>query len=495
MIHQIFENIVNQENVRQNLSKLRQALKDGTNKHALLYCIGSRHQVLIDLLESSDSKTRKNAALLMGDLGVDVYLQPLFEAYEKEDTLFVRSAYLTALKEYDYRPYLAKLKEHLDELTTNEIPEESKKHILEEIRLLNELVIMMEGIKTHKFVGYEETSQLVLLTNRNHKNITLEQLEGMPAKSFNAGVIVKCKNLNDILKIRTYQEMLFMVEGMLTCPANAEEAAKMIVKSNFIPFLEKRHEGAAPFYFRVELKSKMELDKKSVFTKKLSSEIEQLSKRKLINSTSNYEVELRLIENKEGNFNVLVKLFTINDDRFSYRKNVIATSMKPVNAALTVELVKEYLKEDAQVLDPFCGVGTLLIERSKAVPAKTMYGIDIFGEAITKARENTVRAHQNVNYINRDYFDFVHDYLFDEIITDMPTVTGRKTENEISSLYSSFFSKSLEHLKDDGVVIMYSHNRELVRRMAPTKGFRILEEYEISMKEGTYVFVLKKKNV
>ena len=54
---------------------------------------------------------------------------------------------------------------------------------------------------------------------------------------------------------------------------------------------------------------------------------------------------------------------------------------------------------------------------------------------------------------------------------------------------------NLRYLIDDGVVIMYSHNRELVRRMAPTKGFRILEEYEISMKEGTYVFVLKKKNV
>ena len=224
MIHQIFENIVNQENVRQNLSKLRQALKDGTNKHALLYCIGSRHQVLIDLLESSDSKTRKNAALLMGDLGVEVYLQPLFEAYEKEETLFVRSAYLTALKEYDYRPYLGKLKEQLSALTAKEIPEESKKHILEEIRLLNELVIMMEGIQPHKFVGYEETSQLVLLTNRNHKNITFEQLDGMPAKSFNAGVFVKCKNLNDILKIRTYQEMRFMVGGILTCPAKAAEA-------------------------------------------------------------------------------------------------------------------------------------------------------------------------------------------------------------------------------------------------------------------------------
>jgi len=448
MIHQIFDSIVNNENVRQNLSKLRQALKEGTNKHALLYCINSRYQVLIDLLENEDAKTRKNVALLMGDLGVEVFLEPLYRAYRNENTLFVKGAYLTALKEFDYRAYLPELKADLKKLTESEISVENKKHITEQIRLLNELVIMMEGIKTHKFTGQEETSQLVLLTNRNHKDITLNQLEGMPVKTFNAGVIVKCTDFERVQAIRTYQEMLFVVEGLSSLPMDADKAAKLVVNSRLIPYLEQRHEGKAPFYFRVEVKSRMDMEKKSSFAKKLCSEIEQLSNRQLINSTSSYEVELRLIENKEGNFNVLVKLYTIKDSRFNYRKNVIATSMKPVNAALTVELVKDYLKEEAQVLDPFCGVGTLLIERNKLVRANTMYGIDIFGEAIEKARENTERARQIIHYINRDFMDFEHEYLFDEIITDMPAVTGRKNEREIEELYQSFFVKAKQHLKE-----------------------------------------------
>ena len=62
----------------------------------------------------------------------------------------------------------------------------------------------------------------------------------------------------------------------------------------------------------------------------------------------------------------------------------------------------------------------MLIERDRLVPAREMYGIDIFGEAIVKARENTQAAGTRVWYINRDFFDFTHDYKFDEIITDMP---------------------------------------------------------------------------
>ena len=101
----------------------------------------------------------------------------------------------------------------------------------------------------------------------------------------------------------------------------------------------------------------------------MSAELERLTRRRLINSPSDYEIELRLIENKTGRLNVLVKYNTINDTRFAYRKESVAASIKPVNAALFVELAKDYMIPDAQVLDPFCGVGTMLIERQMKVKA------------------------------------------------------------------------------------------------------------------------------
>ena len=88
----------------------------------------------------------------------------------------------------------------------------------------------------------------------------------------------------------------------------------------------------------------MEAEQKGKFLRQLSAEIETLTKHKLVNSTSDYELEIRMIENKEGRLNLLVKLFTLADERFSYRKEAVAASIRPVNAALTMELAKEYLK-------------------------------------------------------------------------------------------------------------------------------------------------------
>jgi len=233
------------------------------------------------------------------------------------------------------------------------------------------------------------------------------------------------------------------------------------------------------------------LDKKSVFAKKLGTEITRLSNQKLINSASNYEFELRLIENKEGNLNVLVKLYTLKDERFLYRKNVIAASIQPVNAAFVAELAKEYMKEDAQVLDPFCGVGTMLIERNYLVPANTMYGLDIYADAVCKGKENAKEAHTIIHYINRDFFDFQHEYLFDEIFTNMPRAIGNKEEDEIFNIYRRFFKKASEHLKYGGVIIMYTHNRDYVKKLAGKNSYRMEAEYEISKKEGAYLMVIR----
>lgn len=111
----------------------------------------------------------------------------------------------------------------------------------------------------------------------------------------------------------------------------------------------------------------MSLSERSKFAKKVASKLEELTAHKLRNSTSHYEFEIRMIEGKSGDYYLLVKLNTIVDRRFSYREEFIPTSIKPVNAALLVELAKDYMIPDAQILDPFCGVGTMLIERQKVV--------------------------------------------------------------------------------------------------------------------------------
>ena len=196
----------------------------------------------------------------------------------------------------------------------------------------------------------------------------------------------------------------------------------------------------------------------------------------MINTTSDYEFEIRMVENKDGKFNVMVKLFTMEDKRFDYRKEVVASSIHPVNAALLVQLAKEYMMEDARVLDPFCGVGTMLIERQKKVKADTSYGLDIFEEAILKARKNAQEARQKIHYVNRDCFTFTHEYLFDEIFTNMPFVQGRKTALEIHGIYESFFETARKLIRTGGIIILYTHDKTYVDKLSYKAGFDILKK-------------------
>ncbi|MDF2594651.1 MAG: methylase [Clostridia bacterium] len=492
MIRDIYQNIVQEQEVRKHLIALRKELKEGANKKAFLYQLGGDYTLLYKLLEDDDAKIRKNIALIMGELAVPEFMAPLYAAYQKEDKLFVKSDYLTAIRQFDYHGLLQAFKERLAFLTNQVFEETSIKHIDEEIRILTDMLLKVEKPKMHQFCGYEQLSDLILLTNRDHKEVTLSQIKHGQSKVFNAGVVVKTRDLREIMSIRTYSEILFHLKNAGVVEDNPKSAAATLCEGGVLDFLNERHKGNSPYYFRIEIKSKMPLDKKSAFAKKLGSEIERLSERALINSTSNYELEIRLIENKEGLFNVLIKLYTIEDERFKYRKGAVAASITPVNAALVAALSKEYLKDGGQVLDPFCGVGTMLIERNKLVPAKPMYGLDTFGEAIDKAIVNAKIDDTVIHFINRDFFDFKHDYLFDEIITNMPAQIGRKTAGEIEHLYHQFFKKALEVLKDEAIIVMYTRNREwVVENVSNKKEYTVLKEYEISRKEEAYVYIIQ----
>ena len=494
MLRAIYEEIQSGQDIRKNLIELKKLLKEESNRIAFIYYLAGDYNLFYQLIEDEDAKVRKNMALIMGELGDQAFMIPLYEAYQKEDKLFVKPDYLTALSKLDYRELLEDLKKRLIVLTTDSFEETSMKHINEEIKLLTNMILDIEGTKGHRFIGYNELSDLILLTNRDHQEITANQITQGIKKVFNAGVMVRTKDLGEVLKIRTYSELLFRLKNIAEVEMEPTKAAEAIYEGGLLEFLTQRHEGEVPYYFRLEIKTKMPLDKKSVFAKKMALALESVSNRVLINSTSNYEVEIRLVENKEGKFNVLLKLYTIKDERFSYRKHAVAASIQPVTAALVARLAESYLKEDAQVLDPFCGVGTMLIERNKLVAANPMYGIDTFGEAIDKAILNTRAEGSEINFINRDFFDFTHNYLFDEIFTNMPTRGGRRTEEEMVMLYKQFFNKALKVLKDEAILVMYTRDKHLVLdEVYRRTEYKILEEYVISKKEDAYLYIMQVK--
>ena len=218
--------------------------------------------------------------------------------------------------------------------------------------------------------------------------------------------------------------------------------------------MEQLHkEEDSQFYFRITSK---ELD-----VAKIGAKLEAISGGRLVNSASDYEVEIKLITGKEDKVLAFLKLHTFGDHRFNYRVKHVAASIHPSDAALIVELAKDYMKKGATVMDPFCGVGTMLIERHKNVPARHMYGTDTFAEAIDGGRNNAKMARVDINFINRDYFDFTLDHEVDEIITNVPVFRERE---EADSFYGRFFKKTEAILKKGGIIILYSGEKNIIKK-------------------------------
>ncbi len=497
MLRESFLSIKEGNEVKENLLEIKNLLKDKAkgikSKDALLLMLDGDFSLFTDLLLSEDPKIRKNSTYILGCLGVQENLPVIYDSYINDKTLYNKATYVEAIKKHDFSEYRDRLRERYIELTSMKINDDEKKHYLDEMKELKSIF----GTGKTEFKGYGITNEVILTTNRNFKNITAEQLGPIPHKDFPAGVICKTKNIRSIIPIRTYEEMLFIPENVKFINPDVRKAAEELIDGKLTEYIFDRIGFAGDkdvdntglkVKFRIDLRAK-ELDDAD-FSKKLANELEVKSGFRLLNSPSDYDIEIRLVENSKKMLNVLVKFSILKDVRFTYRKETLAVSVKPYIAATLMALAAPYFRRNAAVLDPFCGTGTMMIEREIASNARLFYGIDIFGEAIDKAKINAKLAGimKKTEFITRDFFDFVHDYKFDEIVTNMPFVTANKSEKDIESIYERFFVKADEYLEKNGVIIMYSRNPSFVARYGTA--FEVKEEFEISKFENSYLFIL-----
>lgn len=305
------------------------------------------------------------------------------------------------------------------------------------------------------------------------------------------GVQVVGGNIREAINIRTFRELLFTLRCEKNLPPQPSVIAKELAKSNLTRLIGSLHDGEAPFYFRLEIRGDMPLEKKSAFAKKLAAEIEQRTKHFLVNSTEHYEIELRLVQNRNGGFYPCVKLLTIPMKRFAYRKYTTSASMHPSLAALLAELASNWLTDHARVLDAFCGTGTLLMERIYALPVRTAYALDIFSEAIQGARENAGIAHMNINFVQRSFFEFTHEMKFHEIWADLP-VRGKKTKEEQDAFYCRFFQKVQELLFERGRIFLFCNENGMVKKyLRLHDALHLKQEFCIREKDGAYFYIIQ----
>lgn len=479
---QYLDNIRNGREVRESLASLCGLLRtagdfalSAADAEALV--VSAR-----DLLTSDDPKIRKNAAKLLGILkGVPetgyssdtlVFFEIsdketvdcLVEAYRGEQTRFVRSAYLEALRGRDISAHVDYLKEKLSALRETPVTDENRKHINEEIAALQRLLgDGEEAPQSHRFAGYGADNTILFVVNPFYREMFAESLGGMRKKVVNGGVVVRTSKLTEILTNRIWREAVFRVPDALTVPCDPYEAAVVLAGETVGEYIASRLRGEGPVRYRIDYRCRDE-SAKNKFIKRISQETDRLSGGKLRNEPGDYEVTFRISETEAGMCRLGILFAGLRDDRFAYRKETVAGSLHPTDAAAVIEAAKPYLTDNAQLLDPFCGAGTMIAERLKAGKVRSAFGVDTFGQAIEKARVN-VKA-SNAWFIHRDFFDYRQDHMFDEIITNMPFREGG-ADDEIASVYRRFFRKIPEHLRESGTIVMVSHDPRLAEASIP----------------------------
>ncbi|PPK49403.1 methyltransferase domain-containing protein [Clostridium algidicarnis] len=503
----LWNEALSDENPRAILSAIRDIIKKEKPREMLKRNIGSSKEKLKTFLQSPDAKTRKNTCGIISELADPAYLSSLYTAFEKEDQLFVKSSYILAIGNCGKASDGEKLEKILESLISNEKACTDKseliknaKHINEEKLVLGRAIAKLSKSVKHKFKGFEEAVPMLVTAMNKEFRVTLNELKekSIKGKLVDDGILIKEKDLDNIYSCRTFYELLYPLDSLEKLEFNSDIIATAILKANIINFLNSCHENTSTydnyFPYRIELKTENYNKERSDFLKSLSIKLDELSKGKLKNSPSSYEVEIRIVE-KNSLCNVFIKLYSFKDTRFDYRENTLASSINPVTAAIVVKSIEKWLKNDSKVLDPFCGTSTMLIERAKLKETSSLTGIDIFGDAIDFSKINSRLSNTKIKLINEDILSYKTFDVFDEIICNMPFEANVGSKNHTIDLYREFVDMIPKLVKPTGMVFLYTVEKNLLKQnLSGNNHLELLDEIKIESGGLTpNVFVLRVK--
>lgn len=118
------------------------------------------------------------------------------------------------------------------------------------------------GISRHPFCGFDKPRDFILTTLKNYQDTTGVQVESGATRMIPMGVQVVGGNIKEALKIRTFREILFTLRCEKNLPPQPSVIAKELAKSNLTRLIGSLHEEA-PFYFRLEIRADMPLEKRA----------------------------------------------------------------------------------------------------------------------------------------------------------------------------------------------------------------------------------------
>lgn len=419
--------------------------------------LGEDRAVLYAGLRHTSPKMRQNSARLISYIGKAMDLEPVTEALSKEEIRYVRPNMLLAIGSIGND----QAKSFLDSYRV--MPAKSSDdevHVKEEQYALDTAKKRFLKFDTHTFTHLPYPVEMKIKTpDRLADGLAreLSELGYRVASVHQASVRVHTDDYAGLFKARCFTEVLIEISS------NASPFSKGIaIKSK--EFMEKLlpacHDGKPPFGYRIELRgehiNRVQLSRK--IAEYMDSDIIQ-------NSPSNYDTELRIEYQKNGNVNIFLKLLTLRDDRFDYRLEALPASMHPATAASILRYAQSFISKDARVLDVCCGSGTFLIEREKLLSCASLTGVDIAHNAIEIARKNAEAAGSSAKFIVNDCLRFQADRPYDELIANLPFGNRVGNHKENVELYNGILDRLPYWVRKGGVAILYTMEYTLLKRL------------------------------
>jgi len=431
-----------------------------------LYSLEMKEGRIRAFLNDADPKTRKNAAALIGACCAREYARALLDALSNEETEFVRPSILLALGKTGDEKAL----EYLQAYT---VKSEVEKHREEEKAALHKALSALNSGKGELRVPDINGFPIILTCPPGHADLTMEELDegGKEYKNF-AGIpdslLLYPGRYEETFAYRTFYEALVYLGKC----RNALAALQSFLENpKFAESIFTLY-GEEEIFYRIEVKGVDHALRKEA----IEAAVRAIGHPKLVNSPSNYSFELRLEVGKEFIL-LFAKPSQQLDKRFDYRLASLPASINPVTAAALMRYVYPYLKRDAEVADPFCGSGTLLFERARAKPYKTLTGIDIQKYAISCALKNEEAARTHARFVCKDILDFIPKVQYDEVLSNMPFGHRVGTHESNEALYRGFARKLSGLLKPRGMAFLYTNDKKLFAdTIGKEKVFSIVDE-------------------
>jgi SAM-dependent methyltransferase len=400
------------------------------------------------LLRSDDPKVRMHAAQIIGNTCAAEYLEELLHAIKREDTMFALPSLLLAVGNAKN----ARAKRFLEEYIPRS---DMEKHLYEEKAALAKA---MANFTARKKANVRILPSDIVFVTTPNANVTLAAFRKLDMKPKKIGEYIGLtglKDFHDIYKTRAFCDAYIFLGS---CPA-AELPGFISARENAVV----QRTGVTGY--RLEVKSVSHEIRLDIIRKCIAACT------RLVNTPSSYSMEI-MLDIQEDTARVFLN--PLVDKRFDYRKKTVPASIAPGTAACVCAYASEFFNPDARVLDNFCGSGTILYERGY-YPHHTLTGVDINAGAIDAAVENNRFAAHHPQFHHMDALRFTAK-KYDEIITNMPfgLRIGSHAQNE--RLYRNYFGILPDILTDNGVAVLYTHEKHLTERLIKASGrFEVLK--------------------